>query len=58
MSFFSYAFESVATFIRVLIHIFFIKHHSNVTVDILEKLPIPFGLIRYGVAPDHADVKV
>lgn len=26
-------------------------------IDILEKLPIPFGLIRYGVAPDHPEVK-
>lgn len=27
------------------------------TIDIFEKLPVPFGLVRYGVAPDHADVK-
>ena len=26
-------------------------------VDIYEKLPVPFGLVRYGVAPDHPDVK-
>ena len=26
-------------------------------VDIYEKLPVPFGLVRYGVAPDHQDVK-
>lgn len=26
-------------------------------VDIYEKLPVPYGLIRYGVAPDHQDVK-
>ncbi|KAG6447609.1 hypothetical protein O3G_MSEX005065 [Manduca sexta] len=26
-------------------------------VDIMEKLPVPFGLIRYGVAPDHPEVK-
>lgn len=24
----------------------------------LEKLPAPFGLVRYGVAPDHPEVKV
>ena len=29
----------------------------NVQVDIYEKLPVPFGLVRYGVAPDHPDVK-
>jgi adrenodoxin-NADP+ reductase len=28
-----------------------------VTVDIIEKAPIPFGLVRYGVAPDHPEVK-
>lgn len=22
-----------------------------------EKLPVPFGLVRYGVAPDHPEVK-
>ncbi|KAI5730086.1 hypothetical protein M8J76_009885 [Diaphorina citri] len=27
------------------------------TVDIYEKLPVPFGLVRYGVAPDHPEVK-
>src|ERR1043166_5095154 len=26
-------------------------------VDIIEKLPTPYGLIRYGVAPDHAKTK-
>ena len=29
----------------------------NLTVDIFERLPVPFGLVRYGVAPDHPDVK-
>lgn len=27
-------------------------------VDILEKLPTPFGLVRFGVAPDHPEVKL
>lgn len=27
------------------------------SIDIFEKLPVPFGLVRYGVAPDHQDVK-
>jgi hypothetical protein len=27
-------------------------------VDMLEALPVPFGLVRYGVAPDHPEVKV
>ena len=26
-------------------------------VDIIERLPTPFGLVRSGVAPDHADTK-
>ena len=29
----------------------------KIKVDILESLPSPFGLIRYGVAPDHPEVK-
>jgi len=29
----------------------------SVRVDILEQLPVPFGLVRYGVAPDHPEVK-
>ncbi len=29
----------------------------DVQVDIYERLPAPFGLVRYGVAPDHPDVK-
>ena len=32
-------------------------HLPNCTVDVLEKLPVPFGLVRYGVAPDHPEVK-
>lgn len=31
--------------------------NDKIKVDIYEKLPVPFGLVRYGVAPDHADVK-
>lgn len=26
-------------------------------IDIYDKLPVPFGLVRYGVAPDHPEVK-
>lgn len=29
----------------------------NASVDIYERLPVPFGLVRYGVAPDHPEVK-
>ena len=34
-----------------------LKSDKNVIVDIYEKLPVPFGLVRYGVAPDHPEVK-
>lgn len=34
-----------------------LKTIRNVVIDIFESLPSPYGLIRYGVAPDHADVK-
>lgn len=30
----------------------------GVKVDMYEALPTPFGLVRYGVAPDHPEVKV
>ncbi|XP_053601663.1 NADPH:adrenodoxin oxidoreductase, mitochondrial [Plodia interpunctella] len=33
------------------------KNLPQVKIDIIEKLPVPFGLIRYGVAPDHPEVK-
>ena len=31
---------------------------DNAVVDMYEYLPVPFGLVRYGVAPDHPEVKV
>lgn len=34
------------------------QHHGGALVDIYEKLPVPFGLVRFGVAPDHPEVKV
>lgn len=34
-----------------------LKHLSDCSLDLIEKLPVPFGLVRYGVAPDHPDVK-
>lgn len=35
----------------------FDESNGRPIVDIYEKLPVPFGLVRYGVAPDHQDVK-
>lgn len=36
---------------------FYYQSHETAEVDIYEKLPVPFGLVRYGVAPDHPEVK-
>jgi ferredoxin/flavodoxin---NADP+ reductase len=29
----------------------------NIEVDVLDRLPTPYGLVRYGVAPDHPKIK-
>ena len=33
------------------------KSGRDVAIDLYERLPVPFGLIRYGVAPDHPRIK-
>ncbi|MFK4088152.1 FAD-dependent oxidoreductase [Kribbella sp. NPDC020789] len=33
------------------------KEHPTARVDLIERLPAPFGLVRYGVAPDHPRIK-
>ncbi|WP_405056711.1 FAD-dependent oxidoreductase [Kribbella sp. NBC_01505] len=33
------------------------KEHPTAQVDLIERLPAPFGLVRYGVAPDHPRIK-
>ncbi|MDP9795653.1 ferredoxin--NADP+ reductase [Catenuloplanes nepalensis] len=33
------------------------KNHPTATVDVFDRLPTPYGLIRYGVAPDHPRIK-
>ncbi|EME32453.1 ferredoxin--NADP+ reductase [Galdieria sulphuraria] len=30
---------------------------NRLVIDVLERLPTPFGLLRYGVAPDHPEVR-
>jgi ferredoxin--NADP+ reductase len=30
---------------------------SDVRVDVIDRLPCPYGLVRYGVAPDHEKIK-
>lgn len=34
-----------------------LKLHDGTKIDMYERLPVPFGLVRYGVAPDHPEVK-
>merc|ERR1712013_847484 len=34
-----------------------VKALPGIQVDIYEKLPVPYGLVRFGVAPDHPEVK-
>src|ERR1041384_1593511 len=33
------------------------KSDVDVQIDLFEKLPAPYGLVRYGVAPDHPRIK-
>jgi len=33
------------------------KSDTDVSIDLFERLPAPYGLIRYGVAPDHPRIK-
>ena len=33
------------------------NQHPEVTIDLFDSLPAPYGLIRYGVAPDHPRIK-
>ncbi|HEV2745715.1 MAG TPA: FAD-dependent oxidoreductase [Allosphingosinicella sp.] len=30
---------------------------EDVQVDVIDRLPVPYGLIRFGVAPDHQSIK-
>jgi len=33
------------------------QNDSDATVDLYDRLPTPYGLIRYGVAPDHPRIR-
>ncbi|WP_026124332.1 FAD-dependent oxidoreductase [Nocardiopsis baichengensis] len=33
------------------------QNREHVAVDVLDRLPTPYGLVRYGVAPDHTKIK-
>ncbi|MER5217059.1 FAD-dependent oxidoreductase [Streptomyces sp. NPDC002838] len=34
-----------------------VQQDSGTLVDVLDRLPCPYGLVRYGVAPDHEKIK-
>jgi ferredoxin--NADP+ reductase len=34
-----------------------LRAHGDVEIDLLERLPTPWGLLRAGVAPDHQEIK-
>ncbi|HLL36921.1 MAG TPA: FAD-dependent oxidoreductase [Streptomyces sp.] len=34
-----------------------VEQEPQVRVDVLDRLPCPYGLVRYGVAPDHEKIK-
>ncbi|MFH8659010.1 FAD-dependent oxidoreductase [Streptomyces afghaniensis] len=34
-----------------------VQQDAGVRVDVLDRLPCPYGLVRYGVAPDHEKIK-
>jgi len=35
-----------------------LKSHETASVDLFDRLPTPYGLVRFGVAPDHQKMKV
>jgi adrenodoxin-NADP+ reductase len=36
---------------------YLLEKNPSLHVDLIEQMPVPFGLVRYGVAPDHPEVK-
>lgn len=34
------------------------QHDMDLEIDVFERLPTPWGLVRYGVAPDHPEKKM
>ncbi|HKI57153.1 MAG TPA: FAD-dependent oxidoreductase [Trueperaceae bacterium] len=34
-----------------------LKQREDVSIDLFDRLPTPYGLVRYGVAPDHQKLK-
>ena len=42
---------------KYLLSTFDKRENVSCKIDMLERLPTPYGLVRYGVAPDHPEVK-
>ena len=55
---YNYNLQYIYVLFEYLVFIISIQKNTDVFVDIIEKLPVPFGLIRFGVAPDHPELKV
>src|SRR5687767_8389398 len=34
-----------------------LKQYHEVRIDMIDRMPVPYGLIRFGVAPDHQSIK-
>src|SRR3546814_3459598 len=34
-----------------------LQQADDISVDVIDRLPVPYGLIRTGVAPDHQSIK-
>jgi ferredoxin--NADP+ reductase len=33
------------------------QHGPDIMIDMIDRMPVPYGLIRFGVAPDHQSIK-
>src|SRR6202167_36298 len=38
-------------------HAALLRVRVTIKVDVIDRLPPPYGLVRYGVAPDHKSIK-
>lgn len=37
---------------------YILRDAPDAKIDFVERLPVPFGLVRFGVAPDHPEAKI
>ncbi|KAL2904416.1 NADPH:adrenodoxin oxidoreductase mitochondrial, partial [Bienertia sinuspersici] len=58
----SRAFSSLSSnlyaLVRLVADLLMLKAHHEAEVDISDRLPNPFGLVRSGVTPDYLETKV